>query len=119
VKVFLPTREKDQIKRDEVITHQGLKGRDIEMTLPSGKVLWIRFLIDGKRVFKLGAVVNGDNTEAKAFIESFKRVGAEAAAAPSAAPAASAPGAPGPANPASPPAKPAAPKPPPRENDGL
>lgn len=44
------------------------------MTLSSGKVFWIRFLIDGKRVFKLGAVYSGDNTEAKAFVESFKRI---------------------------------------------
>lgn len=73
VKVFLPTRDKDKIKRDEAVTFQGLKGRDIEMTLASGKVFWIRFLMDGKRVFKLGAVYNGDNTEAKAFMESFKR----------------------------------------------
>ena len=73
VKVFLPTREKDKIKRDEAVTFQGLQGRDIEMTLASGKVFWIRFLIDGKRVFKLGSVYNGDNAKAKAFMESFKR----------------------------------------------
>jgi hypothetical protein len=74
VKVFLPTRDKEKIKRDEPVSFQGLNGRDIEMTLSSGKVFWIRFLIDGKRVFKLGAVYSGDNTEAKAFVESFKRI---------------------------------------------
>ena len=83
VMVFAPTRDKNKIKRDEPITFQGLKGRDIELTLASGKVFWIRLLSDGKRVFKLGAVYDGDNAEAKAFMESFKQSGS-AAAAPSA-----------------------------------
>lgn len=115
VKVFLPTREKDQIKRDEAVTFQGLKGRDIEMTLSSGKVFWIRFLIDDKRVFKLGAVYSGDSAPAKAFMESFKRTqAADPSGAASAAPVAEPPkaGAPAKAAPAkAEPPKPAPPKP--------
>lgn len=112
VMVFLPTREKDKIKRDEPVTFQGLKGRDIETTLASGKVLWIRFLIDGKRVFKLGAVYSGDNSDAKAFIESFKRIGGPASApsASAAVPSGAAPDSKPPSN-ASKPAAPAPPKP--------
>lgn len=56
----------------------------------SGKVLWIRFLIDGRRVFKLGAVYAKDKTDATAFIQSFERL-SEAAREDSAAIAAQSP----------------------------
>lgn len=80
VQGFIPTRDKDQIKRDEAVTFAGLSGRDIELKFSSGKMFWIRFLIDGRRVFKIGALYAGDNANAKAFMESFKRVGGAAPA---------------------------------------
>lgn len=74
VRAFLPTRDASQIKRDERVTFRGLEGRDLEVSMRSGKVLWIRFLIDGRRVFKLGAVYDADKAGADAFMRSFERV---------------------------------------------
>ncbi len=90
VRAFLPTRDKRRIRRDEKVRFLGLAGRDIEVAMNSGKVLWIRFLIDGRRVFKLGAVYAKDKTDATAFIQSFERL-SEAAPEDSAAIAAQPP----------------------------
>ena len=89
VSAFLPTRDKSRIRRDEKVRFRGLAGRDIEVALRAGKVLWIRFLIDGRRVFKLGTVYAKNNSEATAFMQSFERLSEKtpedtvAAAAPS------------------------------------
>lgn len=88
VKGFIPTRETDKIKVDKAITVAGLEGRDIEMTLSSGKIFWIRFLIDGKRAYKIGAAFpEAKRADATSFVESFKLSGAPAPAGGSAAPA--------------------------------
>lgn len=88
---FIPTREKDKIKVDKTISVDGRDGRDIEMVLGSGKIFWIRFLIEGKRVYKIGSVYTPDKNraDAAAFIESLKITADPAAPAGSAAPGAS------------------------------
>lgn len=87
---FIPTREKEKIKVDKPISLNGRDGRDIEMALSSGKIFWMRFLIEGKRVYKVGAVYTPDKNRAEAasFIESLKIIADPASAAGSAGPAA-------------------------------
>jgi len=92
MKVFMPTRDPEAIKVDKEISVQGQKGRDIEMTLKSGKVFWIRFVQLDKRLYKIGVVYSDDKTKAQSFVDSFRitKAGAGASASASAS-AASAP----------------------------
>ena len=85
VKGFIPTREKERIKVDKDTKVGGLEGRDIEMTLSSGKIFWIRFLISDSRVYKVGAAFPEEKrAEATSFVESFKVLPAGGASPPAA-----------------------------------
>ncbi len=125
VMVFMPTREKEKIKVDKKIKVGAYEGRDMEVALNPTLTMWLRFVIVGRRVYKIVAGNKGRPEEASAFIESFKVTGDGAGAAPSAAPASgsAAPadvkgpvGAPS-KGPRSAPAKPAKPPTPPRADD--
>lgn len=72
MKVFMPTRDLDRIKVDKEISVGPRPGRDLEVTIGSdGAMMWLRFIQDGRRIYKILAGNKNDRAKAMAFIESF------------------------------------------------
>jgi hypothetical protein len=69
---FIPTRTKSDIHRDEAVKIGTRDGRELEVAVNPTTTMWVRFIIDGKRVYKLVGATKGDAETPKKFFEGFE-----------------------------------------------
>jgi hypothetical protein len=69
---FIPTRDKSAIKRDDPIKVGDREGRAVEWAVNPTTMMYMRFIIDDKRVYKLGAGTKGDRETVTKFFDGFE-----------------------------------------------
>jgi hypothetical protein len=69
---FIPTRDKAAIKRDAPIKVGDREGRAVEWAVNSTTMMYMQFIIDDKRVYKLGAGTKGDRDTVTKFFDGFE-----------------------------------------------
>jgi len=72
VKSLIPTRDNAAIKRDENIHRDGREGRELEFKMNDRVTIYMRLLIEGKRVYKSVAGVTTDPESAHRFLDGLR-----------------------------------------------
>jgi hypothetical protein len=69
LEAFKPTVDLDKIKADKPVTVGGRPGRDLEVVINERTTMFIRFVLEGSRLYKVVVGNRGDAASARAFIE--------------------------------------------------
>ena len=68
---FIATRDESQIKRDEKVKFGAREGREMTVMVNPTTTMYLRFVIDDARVYKVVAGTKVEHDEAKQFLDGF------------------------------------------------